>query len=62
MKEIKRTSSSTEDINTMNYPEFFDSMFQLADVWTDSIDPLEYEKFLNMLFDAALVYDETTEK
>ena len=33
----------------MEFPEFFDAMFELADVWTDQISAKEYSSLLNDL-------------
>ncbi|GAX74739.1 hypothetical protein CEUSTIGMA_g2186.t1 [Chlamydomonas eustigma] len=33
----------------MDYPDFFDAMFELADLWCPSVSPEEYSKLLNEL-------------
>ena len=34
----------------MTYDQFFHSLFEMADLWTDSMDPLDYVHFLRALF------------
>ena len=32
----------------MNYPDFFDAVFELADMWCDSVDAAEYAKLIQV--------------
>jgi hypothetical protein len=42
-------------IQAMDYKQFYTSIFQLADIWCESIDLNEYVMFLTSLFDAVYV-------
>ena len=37
----------------MEYPDFFDAMFELADMWSESVDAGEYSRLLNLVLDDA---------
>jgi len=37
----------------MEYPDFFDAMFELADMWSDGVDAGEYSRLLNLVLDDA---------
>ena len=37
----------------MDYPDFFDAMFELADMWCDTVDAGDYAKLLQQLLEDA---------
>ncbi|KAL9646456.1 hypothetical protein ABK040_006453 [Willaertia magna] len=41
----------SEGMNTMDFEQFFNAIFQLADIWTESTNMLEYLEFLTSLFE-----------
>ena len=37
----------------MDYPDFFDALFELADMWCDTVDAGDYARLLNQLLEDA---------
>ena len=37
----------------MDYPDFFDATFELADMWSDGVNAGEYSRLLNLVLDDA---------
>jgi CRP-like cAMP-binding protein len=57
-----RDVDNGEDMSVMSYDQFRDSMFEVADIWVDEIDPNLYSSFLDDLLAAVAFYDETLGK
>ena len=38
----------------MEYPDFFDAMFELADMWCPDVNAADYAKLLNQLLEDAI--------
>ncbi|KAL9654432.1 hypothetical protein ABK040_010455 [Willaertia magna] len=49
MAEDEWRADAGGDVKTMNHSKFFDAFFELADIWTEFIDPNEYSLFLNCM-------------
>jgi hypothetical protein len=54
-KDISSRPDTNKPPNLLGYPSFVDSMFEIADVWTDSLVPQKYVDFLSHLFDRVSV-------
>lgn len=52
----------TKGEKCLNRPLFFDSMFELADVWCEDIDSEQYASFLQNMLDATCKMDNRTGK
>ena len=37
----------------MDYPDFFDALFELADMWCDTVHAADYARLLNQLLEDA---------
>ena len=48
-------SSDSRGRTAMDYPTFYDAIFEIVDMWTENIDLIEYVTFLRVLFRRIIV-------